>query len=59
MRWDSNPTLIPYTHYSTLQGLSCNSVHCATSTPHNLSQFIAVPCEQSCTILKYTEPQIV
>ena len=54
MHWDSNPTLIPYTHYSTLQGLLCKSVHCATSTPYNLSLKIAVSNEQSCTIQKHT-----
>ncbi len=38
---DSNPDLIPYTHYSTLQGLLCNSVHCASG---NTTQPVITHC---------------
>ena len=52
MLWDSNPTLLPFRQFiRPCKGFnSAYSLRCATSTPHNLSTFIAVPVEQSCTI---------
>ena len=49
---DSNLALLPFQQLiRPCKGFnSAYSLRCATITPRNLSQAIAVSCEQSCTI---------
>ncbi len=60
MRWDSNPNLLPFRQFihSCKSFNFAYSLRCASKTPHSLSKFIAVPLEQSCTILKHTNRAI-
>ena len=52
MLQDSNLYLIPYTQYLTLQGLSCNSVHCASG---NTTQPVYVHCSAHRAVLYHVE----
>jgi hypothetical protein len=49
---DSNLDLIPYTHYSTLQGLLCKSVHCASG---NTTQPVQEDCSPLGAVLYHIE----
>ena len=58
MLQDSNLSLRPPSPLTKSANRSSGTTFCcATNTPRNLSMFIAVPIEQSCTIWKHTMPR--
>ena len=62
MRWDSNPTIPPgFAIHPPLQGfqLGYSEPVCQPLHLNNLSQFIAVPCEQSQKLVLSTRIELV